>query len=515
LDKISCKHESIQTYALATFIHELVHVIDKEKKWSLDKNFIDIVGGRRKYFGSKRSIVMNQNDSVSPDNYEFVNLAESLAVNSEYFILDPEFKCRRPALARYLSNLYKWSHPENCKATNKIILHSNTMEENLTLVTELNPKKVYQIHYLWAGEGKAMMSRWGHSMFRIITCAPWKKKVGPDCLNDLLYHIVISYRAHFHSMDATISQGLTGKLPSQMFVYRLSDIMQEYNTMEFRDLFSVPLKMSEEEKEEFLTLAIERYWTYKSKYKFFTNNCGTEALRHFRGVKESESKSELSSFSPRKLYRDLLNRPEFVEIDIRKLLEQEAKNKTYKISSNYPYFEGLFRILKENNLTQYKKFDDFVAKSKVQDRREAYESFMEGNKNILILNTMIAMEIYLRDRALQAIPDILSKKVKGDSRVKDYIKNKEENFQVLFNSPWDLFDTRYGIPSEAEFEDQLRLVLERGKLNGHALSMSIIQLLDDYKNKYLKNELEEISEMMNLIQKIKETRGDAFFIINK
>src|SRR3546814_16735207 len=38
----------------------------------------------------------------SPDPYELDSPAEFVAVNLEYFVLDPAYACRRPALHRYL-----------------------------------------------------------------------------------------------------------------------------------------------------------------------------------------------------------------------------------------------------------------------------------------------------------------------------------------------------------------------------------------------------------------------------
>nr|GFD54812.1 hypothetical protein [Tanacetum cinerariifolium] len=45
----------------------------------------------------------------SPDIYEISSPLEFVAVNMEYFLLDPAYACRRPALYDYYKQLFNWA----------------------------------------------------------------------------------------------------------------------------------------------------------------------------------------------------------------------------------------------------------------------------------------------------------------------------------------------------------------------------------------------------------------------
>ncbi|MGC3494893.1 hypothetical protein ACPTG1_29880, partial [Pseudomonas aeruginosa] len=58
---------------------------------------------------------------------------------------------------------------------------------------QLDPVRVYEVDYLLAEANDNLVSRWGHTMHRLVICAPGRPR-GPDCRLDLDQLLVLSYR---------------------------------------------------------------------------------------------------------------------------------------------------------------------------------------------------------------------------------------------------------------------------------------------------------------------------------
>jgi hypothetical protein len=279
LGYFQCGHGTFLKLLKAVLIHEFTHLKDNREKISLDHDFQRIVGVKRITSNRKKKII-NRETEVSPDPYEFKNLEESLAVNVEFLFLDPEYECRKPASAEFLSKKIGMKLKRECKKNYHVLLQSSFLEDHYRASVSIDPQKIYQIHYLFAGKGDSLMSRWGHAMFRLVVCAPFRKVVGPECLGDVSHHIVLSYRANVSDLTINYASGLTGKYPSQLYLLRYLEIQQEYTKFELRDLISIPLKLTLDQKKDFIDLTLERFWTYQGKYYFIDNNCGTEVVKH-------------------------------------------------------------------------------------------------------------------------------------------------------------------------------------------------------------------------------------------
>lgn len=241
--------------------------------------------------------IENVDDQIrrSPYPYEFSSLAEAFAVNMEFFLLDPQFKCRRPTVYRLLSQHFESvPHPNySCDSGNYVLVTYGSPTDSGSAYEKIDIRRVYQIHYLLAGEGSVMMSKWGHSMLRLVVCAPFRKQVGPECMQDLAYHKVVSYRAGVTDLAISSIKGLTGKYPSQIFVLPLLNVFNEYSKGELRDIYSYPLNLNANEIEDFLTRVIEQHWSYRGRYYFISNNCAVETLNLLKHVK-SENHSFVS-----------------------------------------------------------------------------------------------------------------------------------------------------------------------------------------------------------------------------
>lgn len=493
-EKFSCSHGSFQKMLEATLIHELTHVKDHFEKISIEPDFQRIVGVKGMGKSGKKK-VLNQNSSISPDAYEFKNLEESLAVNTEYLVMDAEFECRKPATAQYLSKKLGISLKGSCQKNYKILTQSSYLEENYLNQVSINPSRIYQIHYLFAGKGKAMMSRWGHAMFRLVICAPHRKTAGPDCLKDVSHHVALSYRAFMNDMNINYVKGMFGSYPSQLFVYRFHEVQQEYTKAELRDVFSVPLKMNEEQKREFLDLTLERFWSYQGKYYFADNNCGTEAKKHLAVALDEDQASLIRSVTPYRIYKDVV----------------KAKNNlrdgdviTFK--SLYGDLESSFLDLKKLGVFRDKNFDSFVKKNKATGRLALYEAILpelksrsQAEQKTTSLK-IIFLERYLATKYSLDLPKLAFKKINKDVNLKNEVMKMGESLKTLFTQPWEVVDSQYGVPTQNEFEHQYpRFVEERQKSLKLSTENQLSNLESILEIDIFQRELDEI----NNIRKIK------------
>jgi hypothetical protein len=194
-----CRHKNMYRLAQATLLHELAHVIDRKLKkaasWNSSSREFHSLLDFRPYLiaGYKRK---NSFEERSPDPYEMKSPSEAFAVNFEYFLMDPSFACRRPSLHEFYARIFQViPYPkEDCKINTKALVW-NQGSQSAALV-DLNVQRLYRVDYLLADAGDALLSKFGHGMIRMVYCSPERKRVGPECLEDLAHHVVISYAAN-------------------------------------------------------------------------------------------------------------------------------------------------------------------------------------------------------------------------------------------------------------------------------------------------------------------------------
>lgn len=320
-----CGHRNYYDLAQATLIHELMHVYDMSTSFfqatlSDDEHFQVLAGWY------KRGILFPELESSnaqtfrfpqkarSPDPYEFESTRESLAVHFEYFVMDPSYACRKPGLYRLFSQRLGFRpHPEtDCQSFRWITLQNNSPSSKRAVeYFDLDPSRLYQIHYLLADTGQAMMSRWGHSMFRLVYCSPRRKNtdgsqyVGPDCIRDVGHHLVVSYRAHITEPRIDSLKGLMGKYPSQMFILTLADVVKEYTVGELRDVLSYPLLLDSNQRAQFVDQVMDQYWSYQGRYYFLSNNCAVESMNLIKAATGNSIMMDENIFTPKGLIKAL------------------------------------------------------------------------------------------------------------------------------------------------------------------------------------------------------------------
>ncbi len=268
-------HTSVKNYFKATVVHELAHMYDSRRNVSDNPLFLNLSGWMKKGMIIRRKTNLNQREERTPDAYELKNSKETFAVNLEHYLYDENFGCRRPTYFEFLNNEFGLTPQKlNCEKSNHIFVTDSNGE---AVERSMDADRLYQVHYLFAGKGDALMSRFGHSMFRLVFCAPGRAK-GVDCLKDVQHHVVISFRANVTDPKISYIDGVKGEYPSEIFFLPLSQVISEYTKRELREVHSLPLRMKEDELSRFLMKSQELFWGYQGKYYFFTNNCATESM---------------------------------------------------------------------------------------------------------------------------------------------------------------------------------------------------------------------------------------------
>lgn len=310
-------HGTERRELLATLLHELTHVYDRARLWSAeekreirrctrqeetlgriaqptdcrgqsgrrftlsdDPRLLDLAGWPQRAGQRGRREAHNGFVLRSPDVYELSNPREFVAVNMEYFLLDPSYACRRPALYRYYQQRFGWA-PEHSACAQSFAYLNAGRDFGQQPLGQLDPERVYEVDYLLAEANDNLVSRWGHTMLRLVICAPGRPR-GPDCRLDLDQHLVLSYRAFVGDLQLSSWDGLTGAYPSRLFVLPLSQVIEEYTKVELRSLASVPLKLDREEVASLVERAAQSHWSYDGQYYFISNNCAVETLKLLR-----------------------------------------------------------------------------------------------------------------------------------------------------------------------------------------------------------------------------------------
>jgi hypothetical protein len=291
--------------ALSAVIHELAHFYDRTPQGQLsrDPRLLDLAGWQVSPIRLGLRNPRNAFSDRSPDRYELTSATEFVAVNLEYFLLDPAYACRRPALHRHLAAHFG-SHPPPAACAPDLVYVQAGDDVNRPPLLQLDPGRVYAIEYLLAEGNERPMSRWGHSMLRLVVCAPGRAP-GPDCRLDLQYHQVLSFRAFVGDVQISSWRGLTGSYPSRLYLLPLEQVIEEYTRIELRGLQSIPLRLDRAEIDALLERTARLHWSYDGRYYFLGNNCAVETYKLLHDGVPRLAGERLASITPTGLLRRL------------------------------------------------------------------------------------------------------------------------------------------------------------------------------------------------------------------
>ncbi|WP_236180085.1 MULTISPECIES: DUF7844 domain-containing protein [Pseudomonas] len=486
-EKTNRPHGTVRRELLATVLHEITHIYDRARLWpaaertliqrctrrnssagligipdecrgqngrrftlSDDPRLLDLAGWQQ-YVGRRGEREQhNRQIARSPDLYEISSPKEFVAVNMEYFLLDPSYACRRPALYRYYQQHFGWAPPTKdvCAKTFAFLNAGNDFAKQP--LGQVDPERVYAVDYLLAEANQNWVSRWGHSMLRLVICAPGRPR-GPDCRLDLDQHLVLSYRAFVGDVQLSSWDGLVGKYPSRLFVLPLAQVIDEYTKTELRSLASVPLNLSRSEIEGVVEHAAEMHWSYDGNYFFLSNNCAVEGLKLLRSGSNNARLTGLDSIMPNGLLEVLKGRglADTSVLDDPK----EALRLGYRFDSFRDRYQAMFDVLKKQLPIKQTTVEEWLSLS-AEERRPWFERADLRTSAALLLLEQASFR-----RQLLLAQDEVKQRYLGARELENGGMDKANATlqQILANSgflsrPAELLDSRgYGLPQPSEF----------------------------------------------------------------
>ncbi|WP_413559827.1 DUF4105 domain-containing protein [Bdellovibrio sp. HCB209] len=537
--KTARMHKNMYNEILATVIHETTHLYDlanvhsdDEKEWirRCDTKFVKskeerIQNGPRPYackYYEKMTTSFSGNpyflqvagwagqpenglNQRTPDIYEIQNPKEYLAVNMEYFLMDPQYKCRRPGMYKVLSSQFRHIPFQNinCDQQMGYVLPNSTYK--LAQVLAIDPARVYQVHYLFAEKGADMSSGWGHAMIRLVVCAPDRKYVGPDCLRDVESHLVLSHRAFVDSLQINAWAGIKGDYPSRLFILPLNQVIDEYPKAQFRALRSLPLALTRQQIKDLIDRSLEIHWAYNGKYKFISNNCATETLDLLQSVLLSPKMINTEIKTPKGLYDVLLKQGlgnERVFFDQKKALELG-----YYFDSYEGRYQKTFQIIKDAGVT-YSGTDSYIKwiTSPAPYRQKIITEMLDKSKPNYkkVVAALFVLELAAQREIQTRIVNELTQMIGQKSSQE--VNKAADNFLALgqlFAKPSSFIPSGlgYGIPGANEMAIATKLVDEKSK-EAVTISQETEKLVNTLREASLGIEAEFTTKNIEILQKL-------------
>ena len=329
--------------ALAALLHELAHVHERgaPNPLSGQPRLLDLAGWPVQPLRLGLRTRRNDLRERSPDPYERHSADEFVAVNFEHFLLGPDYACRRPALHALLAAHFGAPPQAAAVCADALPLVAAAAPDAALRLLALDPARVHAIDYLLAEPDARPMSRWGHSMLRVVACAP-EREPGPDCRLDLEHHLVLSFRAFVDDVQVSNWRGLTGAYPSRLFILPLGQVVDEYTRVELRGLRSIPLRLGREEIASLVGRAAQLHWSYDGRYRFVGNNCAVETWKLLNDGVPRLAGERLRSITP----TGLLRRLERAGVADASVLDDPAAalREGYRFESMATYFDAMFAV---------------------------------------------------------------------------------------------------------------------------------------------------------------------------
>lgn len=451
-------------------------------------DFLDATGWYQTLNGKGRRLDETTFTFRSPDTYEASNPREMFAVNMEYFLTDNEFQCRRPSIYRYLAHHFNYQPFNWAPCKQKLAFVDAQFDKAENAIRVIDPNRVYQIHYLLAGSGDSIMSAFGHSMIRVVMCAPQRTTMGPECLKDIEYHIVLSFRAFVNSPQINGWGGLTGAYSSRLFFIPFPQIISEYNISELRDLSSYPLALSRDQIRTFLERAVEIHWSYNNRYYFMSNNCAVEVMNLFKGSLDIDSLMNVRTQTPKGVLFEL-KKKNLISNDVDFKNQDQAKDRGFFFPS---YAKSLDQAL---NVINGLAGSNYTLKKWVNmsplGRRSLFQSktFQDPLSRKKWAAGFLFIERFLEKQITQTAYSQFQlgdgKNSEIDQQSKSFVDKilKTLSFDQELTNPSTIVKAGYGIPSTAELNDVQSYLLgiqQRREQNQSAIDSLIKQLIQLY-----------------------------------
>lgn len=284
------------------------------------------------------------------------------------YLLQPETACRQPMFTRYFRQRYGEIYAsEAChKPVPFAVL---TYDEGMKTVW-LDPTRVKSIHLLFGGKGRGIASRFGHVALRLIVC-PQGQTSADACDANLSEHLVLGFQAHINEFSLDTVKALSGQYKAYLFANPFMDVYEQYAIGEFREIYSLPLRLDGSRREAMVRELSDIHWRYAGKYSFLGNNCATllqNALREVWPELAANYATVGRYLRPDHFFNAMRASP---LTDSEKLTNMDlAEQKGFYFSSTQPFYERALEVLRSHRLhPDFDSLESYLSVEPIQRRQ--------------------------------------------------------------------------------------------------------------------------------------------------
>ncbi len=316
----------------------------------------------------KKIFPKNENDGRLVNSYELESVFENFAVNFEFFLLDPSYRCRRPAYHQHFKEHFGWE-PEGGDRCAPFPLADSRGK-----ALRLDPSRVFEVQYLLAGKGSGIESRFGHSLLRFVVCRPGRQ-LGPECRLDREHHLTIAFLGRVDDLKMNPLKGLWGAYASTLIIDKFEHTLRQYTKEQLRSLESYPIKLSQTEVQTLVGMAVETFWTYEGSYYFLSRNCASEMLDLLQASIKSKAFQFSGAMSPGGVLKQLKKYG---------LVEKTSEPEIFPPHTEQleKRFNEMTDALAVGSLAEL-GFENFLYRTTSEERREVYEAVLKKHQKSL------------------------------------------------------------------------------------------------------------------------------------
>jgi hypothetical protein len=360
------------------------------------------------------------------------------------FLSQSDFDCLQPVYAKYFRHRYHVNKSLTvCKE--EIPFTVLTRREGAKLIW-LNPKRVTAIHLLFASKSNSMASRFGHVALRLVVC-PEGKTSSEACESNLFEHIVVGYMAHIDEFSLNTLKALNGEYKSYLFASQFMDVYEGYAIGEFREIYSLPLIMSDSQRESIVRDLADVHWRYAGEYSFFSNNCSTMLQNALRITWPEYSTDENLTniyLRPDSFYEALKTSP---LADIDKIASQElAERQGYYFSSTRQFYDqALNEVRSKMESPRFTDLESYLQIDPIKRRQNRVTD--DGYSKLLQSNTHLReAQMMLEEYAILSSERILMIEAAKYFEQQDFLAKSEQIRNQLDRQHGKVFDECLLVP---------------------------------------------------------------------
>ena len=285
---------------------------------------------------------------------------------------DPAYACRHPLYAAYFKRQGIPGRSE-MPCGDSVPFVVQTPDEGAKVVW-VDPARVRSIHLLFASKSPNLASQFGHVALRLVVCPAFDNSP-LACDANLAEHLVLSFQAHIDDYTLDTLKALRGDYQAHLFASRFMDTYEQYAIGEFREVYSLPLRIEPEQRAALVRDLADVHWRFSSNYNFFTRNCAT--------LLQDVLRVAWPDFANDKLMKQRYLRPDemFAALKASPLADgsavasqTSAERDGYYFSSTRTFYEqALQHVRQRTSDPVFSSLEDYIALSPIK-RREAMTS---------------------------------------------------------------------------------------------------------------------------------------------